>query len=101
MIRKATCTLSAVVALGLAAAAPAVACDQPTSTASPQSQQAQPSQAEQAKFEHGFFRHHHRHHHHFQVAAQPTDGQQQPTDNQQSTDSQQQSSNCDHGGSDH
>ena len=92
MIRKATCTLSAVATLGLAAAAPAVACDQPTSTVSPQSAQAQP---QQAKFEHGFFRHHHRHHHHFQAAVQSTDNQQQPTD------SQQQSSNCDHGGLDH
>jgi hypothetical protein len=55
--------VSAAAALAPTAAAPAVACDQPGNTTSPQSQQAPQSQQVRAKFiERGYYRHWHHHH---------------------------------------
>jgi Spy/CpxP family protein refolding chaperone len=91
MIRHAVCTISAAATLALTAAAPAVACDQPTSTATPQAQQ------EHAKFaDHGFFRHHH--HHHLRGFDQQSQTRDQQASDEQSTDGQQ--GNCDHGNTD-
>ncbi|MGN6871793.1 MAG: hypothetical protein ACTHMY_25665 [Solirubrobacteraceae bacterium] len=93
MIRHAVCTVSAAATLALTAAAPAIACDHPAGTATPQAQTSPQAQQEHAKFaQKGFFRHHHRHHlRGFDQQAQP-----QSTD-QRASDSQQR--NCDHGDS--
>jgi hypothetical protein len=96
MIRHAVCTVSAAAALALTAAAPAVACDHPASTTSPQAQH------EHAKFaEKGFVRRHHHHHlRRFDPQAQTGDQQSssQQSSDQQSSDNQPQG-NCDHGDS--
>ena len=96
MIRRTISTVSAAGVLALGAAAPAVACNQPSSsqpsgTVSPQSRQAPPRG--DAK---GFFRHHRGHHTRLHKFEQPA-----PTSTQQSTEPQQQSQqgNCHHGGS--
>jgi hypothetical protein len=92
MIRHVVCTVSAAAALALTAAAPAVACDQPTSTVTPQTQQ------EHAKFaDKGSFRHHH--HHHLRGFDQQAQTRDQQAPDQQSFDGQHHV-NCDHSGSD-
>jgi Spy/CpxP family protein refolding chaperone len=91
MIRHAVCTVSAAATLALTAAAPAIACDHPESTSTPQAQQ------EHAKFaDKGFFRHHH--HHHMRGFDEHAQSSDQQSSDQQSSDSQQQG-NCDHGDS--
>jgi hypothetical protein len=109
MIRRTLSTISAAGVFALAAAAPAVACNQPSSsqpsgTVSPQSQQSPPRGEAR-----GFFRHHHRQHvRKFEQPApsstqQSTEPQQQSQQQQDQQDQQQQAqqqgSNCHHGGS--
>lgn len=91
MIRHAVCTVSAAATLALTAAAPAIACDHPTSTATPQAQVSPQAQHEHAKFaDKGVFRHHHHHHlRNLDQQAQPQLSDQHASDAQQG--------NCDHG----
>lgn len=98
MIRHAVKTMSATAVLALSAAAPAVACTQPTSAANPQAQPSAQSQQVHAKFaDRGFARRWH-HHHHWNWQNQ----QQVPSSSQQAARAQQQSSqsqpgsNCNH-----
>jgi hypothetical protein len=102
MIRRTLSTISAAGVIALGAAAPAVACNQPSSsqpsgTVSPQSQQAPPRGEAR-----GFFRHH-RHHmrlHKFaQPAASSTQQWTEPQQKQQDQQQQTQQGNCHHGGS--
>lgn len=100
MIRRTLSTISAAGVLALGAAAPAVACNhpsstQPSGTVSPQSQQVPPKGEAR-----GFFRHHHRRFmrlHKFEQPA-PASTQQSPQPQQQAQQDQQQG-NCRHGGS--
>lgn len=95
MIRHAVKTMSATAVLALTAAAPAVACNNPTSASSPQAQPGSQAQQVNAKFaDRGFAR---RWHHHDRYPNWQKQ-QQAPSSSQQSAQAQQQSSQSQLGG---
>jgi hypothetical protein len=91
MIRRTLSTISAAAVLALGAAAPAVACEQPSSgTASPQAQQEHAKSADK-----GSFRHHHGDRGRFEQQAQGSDRESSQASNHESSQQDQQQNHGD------